>query len=153
MKKLNIKLSLHGRIKAAKYVCVFSTTALILFLLLAFLAGCSGKNSGSTSTAQKSSFNSDREAGITASQEKNPSAYSWYSWQGNTIVSVAAPGTVGGDGEDHTTEWKLWTDQVRGTRLLYSGGNAYCAVNTLGIMVLRNIFDSGDGIQIGRAHV
>jgi hypothetical protein len=122
MGKRNIPLFSRKHTKAAPALPVFAAV-----LLLSAAAGCTDKEAPEA----------EYERGESGGREAEHDRYRWYGWENAELTALSGPAAETG------TDWKLWTDQVRGTRLLYVNGSAYCAVNTLGILELRDIFLTG----------
>ena len=122
MGKRNIPLFSRKHTKAA--LPVFAAV-----LLLFAAAGCT----------EKAPPEAEYKRGDSGDRGADHARYRWYGWEDAALTALSGPAAETG------TEWKLWTDQVRGTRLLYVNGSAYCAVNTLGILELRDIFQAAGG--------
>lgn len=70
----------------------------------------------------------ETERGITA----------WYIWENGKLEPHSSPEQAVGAG------WRIWTDQIRGTSLLYIDGTVYCGVNGLGIALIDKPFREVD---------
>lgn len=66
----------------------------------------------------------------------------WYGWEDEKIFSSSQPPP------DTGKDWLVWTDQTRGVGIIYYDGNAYVAVNGLGIAIFHDIFTSATPLEV-----
>lgn len=122
-------------------------SAVVLFLSAALvvlsISACSGKKNGNAPSIGETE---------PASAQSENNSYKWYCWDTAGLVGTGGVSDNSRPGELKEKEWKLWTDQVRGIRFLYKNGNAYCAVNTLGVVVFRDIFNAGTPLRMSEIY-
>ncbi len=93
-------------------------------IIVSICTGCSKTNGGAVTGAQESRGPVRDEKTI------------WYSWKDGSLQQVTSPVSLSSD------DWKVWTDQIRGIRIIFLKGDAHLAVNTLGVATLHDVFSS-----------